>query len=237
MAFAGGDYGRSHELWSEALPILEQLGEPREMARALGELGACRAAEGDSARLCRSTRRHSRSSARPTTSTGSASCSRTSQRRTRASVTSTGPATRPLEALRLQERIGDDDGIAISNLNMASLEASVGDLDAACRHLRGIARGLGAARLPGGALYALGIAAQIAAERGEVEEAGLLCGAFEEQFHVLGTPQAEEAERVRRVRERVAALVDLESLLERGRRLTLDEAVALVRDLIEAPKT
>ena len=29
------------------LPLVEQLGEPREIARALGELGACSAAEGD----------------------------------------------------------------------------------------------------------------------------------------------------------------------------------------------
>ena len=61
----------------------------------------------------------------------------------------------------------------------------------------------------------------------------MLCGAFEEQFGSLGTPQAEEAERLRRVRERAAPLVDLDELMERGRRLTLDEAVALVHGVID----
>ena len=82
-------------------------------------------------------------------------------------------------------------------------------------------------------LYALGIGAQVALERGATEEAAVLCGAFEEQFGSLGTPQAEEAERLRRVRERAAPLVDLDELMERGRRLTLDEAVALVHGVID----
>ena len=62
----------------------------------------------------------------------------------------------------------------------------------------------------------------------------MLCGAFEEQFGSLGTPQAEEAERLRRVRERAGPLVDLEELMERGRRLTLEEAVALVQGVIDS---
>ena len=141
-----------------------------------------------------------------------------------------------LGALRLQERIGDEDGIAISNLNMASLEASVGDLDAACRHLGASLEASQRLGYREGALYALGIAAQIALERGEIEKAGLLSGAFEEQFHAHGTPQAEEAARVRRVRERVAGLADLEALVSRGRRLTFDEAVALARGLLDAAR-
>jgi tetratricopeptide (TPR) repeat protein len=138
-----------------------------------------------------------------------------------------------LEALRIQERIGDDDGVAISNLNMASLEAGLGDLEAASRHLR---ESLDASARLGyreGVLYALGIAAEIALGRGAVEEAGALCGAFEEQFGALGVPQAEEADRLRRVCEGVAASGDLEVLLERGRRLTLDEALALVEGLLD----
>jgi predicted ATPase/DNA-binding SARP family transcriptional activator len=237
MAFSGGDFGRSHELWSEALPTLEQVGEPREIARALGELGACSAAQGDLraavplyeaslARLEETDDVHGIGVMLANLAAAYEGLGETQQARDAS-----------LEALRLQERIGDEDGIAISNLNMASLEASVGNLDAACRHL---GASLEAAQQLGyreGALYALGIAAQIALERGEIVKAGLLSGAFEEQFHALGTPQTEEAERVRRVRERVAAHVDLDALLERGRRLTFDEAVALVRDLIDAPKT
>jgi predicted ATPase/DNA-binding SARP family transcriptional activator len=237
MAFSGGDFGRSHELWSEALPILEQVGEPREIARALGELGACSAAEGD---LRAAVPLYEASLAR-LEETDDVHGIGVMLANLAAAYEGLGEVDRARdashEALRLQEQIGDDDGVAISNLNMASLEASIGDLDAACRHLRASLEASDRLGYREGALYALGIAAQIAVERVEIEKAGLLCGAFEEQFDVLGTPQAEEAARVRRVRERVAALVDLEVLLERGRRLTFDEAVALVRDLIDAPKS
>ena len=40
MAFTGGDYERSRVLWTEALPLIEALGDRREIARANFELGA-----------------------------------------------------------------------------------------------------------------------------------------------------------------------------------------------------
>ncbi len=51
MAFTGGDYKRSRELWTEALPLIEAFGEPREIARANFELGAWARARG----TCRGT--------------------------------------------------------------------------------------------------------------------------------------------------------------------------------------
>jgi len=233
MAFAGGDYGRARELWSVALPILEQLGEPREIARSLGELGACDAAEGDLrgavplyeaslARLGETDDVHGIGVMLANLAAAYEGLGETEKAREAS-----------LEALELQERIGDDDGVAISHLNMASLETSAGDLDAASRHLRGSLDASARLGYREGVLYALGIGAQIAVERGATEEAAVLCGAFEEQFRALGTPQAEEAERLRRVRERAAPLVDLDELMDRGRRLSLDEAVALVDALID----
>ena len=47
MAFSGGDYDGRARSGARRFPLLEQLGEPREIARALGELGACSAAQGD----------------------------------------------------------------------------------------------------------------------------------------------------------------------------------------------
>ncbi len=234
MAFAGGDYGRARELWSAALPIFEQFGVPREIARSLGELGACNAAEGDMrgavplyeaalAKLGETDDLHGIGVMLANLAAAYEGLGETQKARDAS-----------LEALELQERIGDDDGVAISNLNLASLEASLGDLDAAARHLR---RSLDASTRLGyreGVLYALGIGAQIALERGATEKAAVLCGAFEEQFGSLGTPQAEEADRLRRVRERAGPLVDLDELMERGRRLTLEEAVALVLGVIDA---
>ena len=233
MAFAGGDYGRARALWSEALPIFEEYGEPREIARSLGELGACNAAEGDYgaavplyeaslARLVETDDDHGVGVMLANLAAAYEGLGDTVKARDAS-----------LEALRIQERIGDDDGVAISNLNMASLEAGLGDLDAASRHLRASLDASARLGYREGVLYALGIAAQLALERGAVEEAGVLCGAFEEQFGALGIPQAEEADRLRRVREGVAAGADLEPLLERGRRLTLDDALALVEGLIE----
>ncbi|HEX2304586.1 MAG TPA: tetratricopeptide repeat protein, partial [Gaiella sp.] len=230
MAFAASDYTRARELWAGALPIVEQLGEPREIARALGELGACSAAEGDLRaaiplyeasleKLANTDDRHGIGIMLANLAAAYEGLGEVDKARTAS-----------LEALRLQEEIGDEDGIAISNLNMASLEAAAGELDAAGRHL---CASLDASQRLGyreGTAYAIGIAGEIAAARGEVEDAGLLCGAFEEQFRGLGSaPQAEEAERVRRVQERIADRIDLEALLERGRRLTLDESVGLAR--------
>jgi len=233
MAFAGGDFERARELWSAALPLFEQFGEPREIARSLGELGACNAADGDMrgavplyeaalAKLGETDDVHGVGVMLANLAAAYEGLGETQKARDAS-----------LEALELQERIGDDDGVAISNLNMASLEASLGDLDAASRHLR---RSLDASTRLGyreGVLYALGIGAQIALERGATEEAAMLCGAFEEQFGSLGTPQAEEAERLRRVRERAGPLVDLDELMERGRRLTLEEAVVLVHGVVD----
>ena len=50
MAFTGGDYERSRELWIEALPLIEEIGEPREIARAYFELGAWAHAQREAAR-------------------------------------------------------------------------------------------------------------------------------------------------------------------------------------------
>ena len=234
MAFAAGDFARSRALWTEARPTLERLGEPREIARALGELGACSAAQGELAeavplyraaleRLEGTDDLHGIGVMLGNLAAAYEGLGETAKARDAS-----------LDALRLQERIGDDDGIAISNLNMASLEASLGDLDAACGHLRASLAASDRLGYREGALYALGIGAQVAVARGDAETAGLLSGAFEELFGALGAPQAEEAERVRKVRERVAALADLEALLERGRRLAFDEAVSLLRSTLGA---
>jgi predicted ATPase len=230
MAFAAGDFRRARELWTEVLPLVEQLGEPREIARALGELGACNAAEGDLGaavplyesaieRLGTTDDRHGVGVMLANLANAYEGLGQLDKARA-ASV----------ETLQLQEEIGDDDGIAISNLNLASVEATVGELDEASRHLHAA---LDAAQRLGyreGSAYAIGIAAHIAAARGDLESAGVLSGAFEAQFGALGSaPQAEEAARAQRVRGRVAAALELEPLLARGRRLTLEESVALAR--------
>ena len=230
MAFAAGDFQRARELWTTVLPLVEQVGEPREIARALGELGACSAAEGDLRaavplyeasleQLGTTADRHGVGVMLANLANAYEGLGELDKARA-ASV----------ETLRLQEEIGDDDGIAISNLNLASLEATVGEIEEAGRHLHAA---LDAAQRLGyreGSAYAIGIAAHIAAARGDLESAGVLSGAFEAQFGALGSaPQAEEAARARRVRGQVAEALELEPLLARGRCLTLEESVALAR--------
>ena len=230
MAFAAGDFQRARELWTSVLPLVEQLGEPREIARALGELGACSAAEGDLRaavplyeasleQLGTTDDRHGVGVMLANLANAYEGLGELDKARA-ASV----------ETLRLQQEIGDDDGIAISNLNLASLEATVGEIEEAGRHLHAA---LDAAQRLGyreGSAYAIGIAAHIAAARGDLESAGVLSGAFEAEFGALGSaPQAEEAARARRVRAQVAEALELEPLLARGRRLTLEESVALAR--------
>ncbi len=79
-------------------------------------------------------------------------------------------------------------------------------------------------------LYALGIGAQIAVARGDAELAGVLCGAFEELFAALGTPQAEEAERARRTcASRSRSSPTSRRSWSVGVGSAFDEAVALVR--------
>ena len=209
MAFAAGDYTRARELWARALPIVEQLGEPREIARALGELGAC---------SCRG---------RPTCAIPlyDASLEKLANTDDRhgigimlanlaAAYEGLGEVkarTASLEALQLQEEIGDEDGIAISNLNMASLEAAAGELDAAGRHLarRSTRRSASATARDGlrdrdrgrdrsGARRGRGCGPALRCVRGAVPRPS-------------SAPQAEEAERVRRVQERIADRIDLEA--------------------------
>ena len=159
------------------LPLVEQVGEPGEIARALGELGACSAAEGDLRaavplyeasleQLGTTADRHGVGVMLANLANAYEGLGELDKARA-ASV----------ETLRLQEEIGDDDGIAISNLNLASVEATVGEIDEAGRHLHAA---LDAAQRLGyreGSAYAIGIAAHIAAARGDLESAGVLSGA------------------------------------------------------------
>jgi len=64
---------------------------------------------------------------------------------------------------------------------------------------------------------------------------GVLCGAFLELFRTIGTdPQPEEAERHARTLAVAAEQIDVDGAVERGKRLTADDAAALARDVLEA---
>ena len=230
MSFAAGDYARSRALWARARPLLETLGDHRELGRALCELGACDHAEGDlrgAVELYEAARRE---------------LEQTDDRHGYGAVLGNLAAAHlglgdvdearrvAVETLRLQQELGDDDGVTITNLNLAALEATGGDLDAAARHLRDALEASLRLGYREGTAYALGIATQIAAGREDDERAAILCGAFDEQFRALGAmPQDEEAKRVREVRERLAGRVELEPLMQRGARMTFEEAVDLAR--------
>ena len=100
------------------------------------------------------------------------------------------------EALALAEAIGDEDGLAISSLNLSTFDLARGDFRAAAEH--SLAAVEKAMRLSYREVmaYAIGIAARVALETGRADDAGALGGAFLETFAVIGTePQRAEAQR------------------------------------------
>ena len=139
------------------------------------------------------------------------------------------------EALELATTIGDEDGIAISSLNLATFELLRGDVPAASEHaLAAIGR---AQRLAYREVlaYALGIAAQVALAEGRADDAGVLGGAFTELFAAIGTePQRAEGQRHAETSAGVARVTDLDAAVARGRSLAVEEAVDLARDVLGA---
>jgi tetratricopeptide (TPR) repeat protein len=139
------------------------------------------------------------------------------------------------EALTVAETLGDEDGVAISRLNLATFDLERGDTEAAAA--RGLAAIDGATRLAYREVlaYALGIAARVALNTGRAEDAGILGGAFVELFEAIGTePQREEAQRHATTLEEAARVTDVEAALRRGRELTLEQATELARDVLAA---
>jgi predicted ATPase/DNA-binding SARP family transcriptional activator len=232
MAFAAGDHTRSRALWLEALPLFEQLEDRREVGRALMEIGATWHAEGD---LNRAIEYYE--PAREVLVEVDANATGVVLANLGAVYHALGELDRAeaatAEALALAERIDDEDGIAISSLNLSAIDIERGDLRAAARHVAvAIDRALRLAYREVTA-YALGIAGVIAVRIGRPEDAAVLGGAFVALFREIGAePQPEEAERHAAMLAEAARQVDVEAALERGRSLTTDEAVALARDVL-----
>jgi predicted ATPase/DNA-binding SARP family transcriptional activator len=235
MSFTAGDYARSKSLWQEALPLIESLGDQRDIGRALGELGACHHAEGD---LTGATGYYESSNE---------ALERAGDRQSQGVILSNlasvyhtlGQLDRAREtshaALRIAEEIEDADGIAFSSLNIAEIELDDGQLAATARGLTDALDGalrLGHREITA---YALGLTARLALAIGRVEDAGTLSGAFLEQFRAMGTtPQPENAQRNEELRSAVAPLIDLDAALERGASLTADETTSLAHDELAA---
>jgi predicted ATPase/DNA-binding SARP family transcriptional activator len=232
MAFAGADYQRSRELWQRAFAISEELGDTREQARAMTQLGACAHVEQevDTAVACYESARdlfdgvddpHGRGILLANLAAAYESLEDYERARSAA-----------IEALEVQERIGDEGIVAITSFNLASLEVRAGDVEDAAAHL---ARSLTASLSLGYVevtAYGLGIAAELAAAGGRHKDAGVLLGSFLEVFREVGTrPQAAEAERHERVVAAVQAEVDLEPILVEGHARTLESAVELALDV------
>ena len=137
------------------------------------------------------------------------------------------------EAVALAETLGDDDGVAVSSLNLATYDLERGEARAAAEHAElTLDRALRLSYREVTA-YALGIAAAIALQVGRAEDAAVLSGAFVELFRVLNTePQWMEAERHEATLAGAGREVEVEAAVERGKALTTEEAVALARDVL-----
>jgi predicted ATPase/DNA-binding SARP family transcriptional activator len=238
MVFAAGEHERSRELWQRALELSQKLGDEREQGRALTQLGACAHAEGE---LRRAVAYYE--SAREYLDGIDDPLGRGILLANLAAAYELLEEYEParsaaLEALTLQERIGDEGVIAITCFNLASLEVQSGDVDAGGEHL---ARSLTASlslRYVEVTAYGLGIAAELAVLQGRHTDAGVLTGAFLEVFRELGSsPQAAEAKRHERVLEAVRAELDAEPLLGDGRALPLERAVELALEVASRTKS
>jgi predicted ATPase/DNA-binding SARP family transcriptional activator len=235
MAFTANDHERSRALWLEALPLFEKIGSPREVGRATMEIGANWHAEDD---LPRALEYYERSrtllaGVDDPNAMGVVLANLGSVYEGLGDVDGAIRAT--TEALELAKTTGDEDGIAISSLNLATYELARGDVTAAAGHaLPAIDR---AQRLAYREVlaYALGIAAQVALERGRPDDAGVLGGAFLELFAAIGAePQRAEAQRHAEMLASVARVTDVDSAVGRGRTLSPEEAVELARDVLSA---
>jgi tetratricopeptide (TPR) repeat protein len=237
MAFAGGDYGRSRALWSEALPILETVGDQRELGRALGELGTCSHAEGDldAAVPYYEASGEALAKSDDVTSQGVVLANLAAIYQSRGED---GRAREVgLAALALQEQIGDAEGIGVTSLNLASGALTSGDLPTVAHHLEVAYACLLEIGYREQNAYAYGVAAELALALDRPDDAGLLLGAFAEQFRIVGSPpQAEEAVRYERALAALSGRVDVEGGLARGAALTPDELTRIVAGLIEAAK-
>ena len=235
MAFTGGDYERSYALWSEALPLIEALGEPREIARAHFELGAWAHAKND---LVEARRLYE--SAREALSDVDDPIGHATVLGNLAIVyQAIGDPARAREAseaaLALYERSGDLDGLAVTTLNMAYVELGNNDLSEAGRRLGEAlawAERLGHREVMA---YAVGYASELALALGRPDDAAALCGAFDHMFEVIDSvPQPDEIERHARLIERLSTQVDIEQAMARGQALPADAVTSLVREVLEA---
>ncbi len=235
MAFTGGDYERCRELWLQALPLIEEVGEPREIARAHFELGAWAHAQGE---LPEASRRYE--TAREALSEVDDAIGQATVLGNLAVVyQATGEPARAREAseaaLALYERSGDLDGLAVTTLNMAYVELGNDDLPAAGHRLGEAlawAERLGHREV---LAYAVGYGAELALALGRADDAAVLCGAFDQMFEVLDSvPQPDEIERHAKLLERLSTQVDVPKARARGRVLPPDAVTALVRDVVAA---
>ena len=129
------------------------------------------------------------------------------------------------------EAIGDEDGVAISVLNIATFDLERGDLAAAAEHVATSLEYSVRLSYREVTAYGLGIVAAIAAWR--PPGPGCSAGAFAEHFRTIGSdPQTVEAERLAATLARMSTEIDVEAAVARGQELTPDEARALARDVI-----
>jgi tetratricopeptide (TPR) repeat protein len=134
MAFAGADHERSRELWLEALPLFERVGSTREVGRAKMELGANWHAEDDLPRALEhyEASRTILAQVDDPNAMGVVLANLGSVYETLGDLDGAISATS--EALVLANAIGDEDGQAISSLNLATFDLARSDYRAAAEH-------------------------------------------------------------------------------------------------------
>ena len=226
-----GDYDTARTMWFAAMEIYESLGDDVNVGRAHAELASLSNASGDP----RAGIEHGTVAARLLDHEEFLHLivlGNLAESYEQAGDLERGRET-ALQVLEAQRQNGDRDGVAYMSFALASMALGAGDLAEAHRRLIEcftVASEIGFVELTG---YCLGVAADIALAIDEPDEAGVLLGATNEAFDRIGaTPQAHETARHDRVLAALdGRLGDLDGVLEQGRALRPEAAVALALGL------
>lgn len=236
LAHMRGDYGHARNLYADALALWRELDDQVELATELIDIGAVLSEEGDSAHAS-TVFEEALGLARQVGHTSAVALVLLNLGvNARAAGDYATARTRFDEALLLHRELGSAFGVWIATGNLGSVAVKTGDYDEAERQIVSALEAMRGFGSNPDVLDALRWFASLDAHRGEDCRAAVLLAAAEHQSEQLGLAVSPSD---RRMIDEATALVEaqlerqeLAAARERGRALTLEEAIAHVREAV-----